>query len=170
MNSGGLGRWLGGWQVAAIVTYNNAGTLQISQSGEHFLNGVNRPNIVPGAKMWSGNWDKVKPYFEGRGPLTHVFSTEAFANTGSQFVLGDAKRAYTSLRGPFYPVENLSLKKIFQITEGKAFSLRMDYFNALNRTQIGWPSTDINASNFGTISNKFAGGNRQGQIEGRFTF
>ena len=151
MNSGGWGRWLGDWQVAAIVTYNNAGTLQITQSGEHFLNGVNRPNVVPGAKMWSGNWDKVKPFFEGKGPLTHVFNTDAFANTGSQFVLGNAKRTYTNLRGPFYPVEDLSLKKVFNITEGKSFSLRMDYFNAFNRTQIGWPSTDINASNFGTI-------------------
>jgi hypothetical protein len=120
--------------------------------------------------MWSGNWNKVKPYFEGKGPLTEVFSTQAFANTGSQFVLGDAHRAYHALRGPFYPVEDLSLRKVFNITEGKYFSLRMDYFNALNRTQIGWPSTDINASNFGTINNKFAAANRQGQIEGRIVF
>jgi len=170
MNGGGLGRWLGNWDAAAIVTYNNGGTLQISQSGEHFINGVNRPNVVPGVKMWSGNWNKVKPYFEGKGPLTEVFSTQAFANTGSQFVLGDAHRAYHALRGPFYPVEDLSLRKVFNITEGKYFSLRMDYFNALNRTQIGWPSTDINASNFGTINNKFAAANRQGQIEGRIVF
>lgn len=169
MNNGGVGRWLGDWQVAAIVTYNNAGPLQVTQSGEHFLNGVNRPNVT-GAKMWSGNWDKVKPYFEGKGPLTHVFSTDAFANTGSQFVLGDAHRAYHALRGPWYPVEDLSLKKIFPITEGKSFSLRMDYFNAFNRTQLPYPSTDINASNFGSITNKFAGGNRQGQIEGRIVF
>lgn len=170
LNNGGVGRWLGGWEVAAIVTYNNGGTLQINQSGEHFLNGVNRPNVVPGAKMWSGNWGRVKPYFEGKGPLTPVFSTGAFSNTGSQFALGNAARAYPSMRGPWYPVEDFSAKKIFHITEGSAFSLRMDYFDALNRTQIGWPTTDINNSNFGYVNYKFPGGNRQGQIEGRITF
>lgn len=170
LNSGHLGRWIGGWEVAAILTYNNGGTLQISQSGESLLNGVNRPNLVPGVKMWSGNWGSVKPYFEGKGPLKTVFSTDAFANTGSQYVLGDAKRAYTALRGPLYPVENLSAKKQFRISEGSSFTVRMDYFNAFNRTQLPFPSTNINASNFGEINGKFAGGNRQGQIQGTFTF
>lgn len=170
LNSGGVGRWLGGWEVAGIVTYNNAGPLQVTQSGEHFLNGLNRPNVVPGVSMWSGNWDKVKPYFEGKGPLVPVFSSNAFSNTGSQFALGDAARTYPSLRGPWYPVEDFSAKKIFRIAEGTAFSLRMDYFDALNRTQLPYPTTDINNSNFGFVNNKFAGGNRQGQIEGLFTF
>jgi hypothetical protein len=169
LNSGRTGRWIGGWEVAGILTYNNAGTLQIIQSGQA-LNGINRSNVVPGVKMWSGNWNKVKPYFEGKGPLTTVFSTDAFANTGSQFILGNAKRTYSALRGPWYPSENLSLKKQFQITEGTSFSLRMDYFNALNRTQIGWPSTNINASNFGEINNKFGAANRQGQIQATFNF
>ncbi|HWE85580.1 MAG TPA: carboxypeptidase-like regulatory domain-containing protein [Terracidiphilus sp.] len=169
LNSGHVGRWVGGWEVAGILTYNNGGTLQITQSGQG-LNGLNRPNRVGGAAMWSGNWDKVKPYFEKKGPLTQVFSADAFANTGSQFVLGNSNRAYSSLRGPNYPAENLSLRKLFHITEGSSLSLRMDYFNAFNRTQIGWPSTNINASNFGTINSAFAGGNRQGQVQATYSF
>lgn len=120
--------------------------------------------------MWSGNYDKVKKYFEGKAPLTPVFSTEAFANTGSQFILGNSRRAYTALRGPSYPTENLSLKKKFRVTEGTSLSVGMDYFNACNRTQVGWPSTNINASNFGEINNKFAAANRQGQIQAMFNF
>jgi hypothetical protein len=170
LNSGRVGRWIGGWEVAGILTYNNAGAMQITQSGEGLMNGINRPNIVPGVKMWSGHWGAVKPYFEGKGPLIKVFSTDAFANTGSQYVLGNAKRAYTSIRGPLYPVENLSAKKLFRITEGTSFSVRMDFFNAFNRTQLPYPSTNINASNFGEINGTFAGGNRQGQIQGTFTF
>jgi hypothetical protein len=165
-----MGRWIGGWEAAAILTYNNAGPLQVTQSGEALMNGVNRPNIVPGVKMWSGNWGAVKPYFEGKGPLQTVFSTNAFANTGNQFNLGNAKRAYTALRGPLYPVENVSVKKLFHITEGSSFTVRMDYFNVFNRTQLPYPSTNINSSNFGEINGKFAGGNRQGQIEGTFNF
>ncbi|HEX4037506.1 MAG TPA: carboxypeptidase regulatory-like domain-containing protein [Acidobacteriaceae bacterium] len=170
LNNGHLGRWLGGWGVAGIVTYNNAGPLQVTQSGEGLMNGVNRPNIAPGVKMWSGNWGSVKPYFEGKGPIETQFSTNAFANTGNEFNLGNAKRDYAALRGPLYPVENLSAQKRFRITEGSWFAVRMDYFNAFNRTQLPYPSTNINASNFGEITSKFAGGNRQGQIEGTFTF
>jgi hypothetical protein len=170
LNSGRTGKWMGGWQVAAILTYNNSQPLAISQSGESFINGANRPNFNPLVRLWSGNYGRVTRYFEGKGPAPLLFSTDAWTNTGSQYVLGNAKRAYNPVRGPWYPVENLSAKKVFQITEGTSFSLRMDYFDAFNRTQAPFPSTNINASNFGLINSKFSGGNRQGQIQGTFNF
>lgn len=170
MNTGKTGKWLGGWQVAAILTYNNSQPLQITQSGEGFLNGVNRPNLNPLVRRWSGNYGKVTQFFEGKGPAPLLFSTGAWSNTGSQYVLGNAKRAYNDVRGPWYPVENFSAKKSFHITEGSSFAVRVDYFNAFNRTQPPFPSTNINASNFGLINTKFAGGNRQGQIQGTFNF
>jgi len=170
LNSGRAGKWMDGWQVSAIVTYNNSQPLQITQSGESFLNGANRPNFNPLANLWSGGYGQVTKYFEGRGPAPELFSTNAFVNTGSQYVLGNAKRAYNSIRGPWYPVENVSARKLFHITEGTSFTVRMDYFNVFNRTQPPFPSTNINASNFGSINTKFAGGNRQGQVEGTFNF
>src|SRR6202012_3884239 len=107
MNSGWMGKVLGGWKVAAILTYNNAGPIQVTQSGQG-LNGKNRPNIVPGVKMSSGGYSQVRDYFLGKlATPPSVFTTNAFANTGSQFVLGNADRTYSSLRGPFYPAENL---------------------------------------------------------------
>jgi hypothetical protein len=170
LNNGRTGQWMGGWQIAAILTYNNSQPLQITQSGEGFINGTNRPNFNPLVKLWSGGYNQVTRYFENRGPAPLLFSTGAWTNTGSQYVLGNAKRAYNTIRGPWYPVENLSAKKMFHITEGSAFTVRVDYFNAFNRTQAPFPSTNINASNFGLINTKFSGGNRQGQIEGVFSF
>jgi len=99
-----------------------------------------------------------------------LFSTGAWTNTGSQYVLGNAKRNYNSVRGPWYPVEDLSAKKTFHITEGTSFAVRMDYFNAFNRVQAPFPTTDINATNFGQVTSKFSAANRQGQIEGTFNF
>lgn len=32
---------------SSILTYNNAGPLQITQSGENLMNGIDRPNIDP---------------------------------------------------------------------------------------------------------------------------
>ena len=72
-----------------------------------------------------------------------LFSTAAWTNTGSQYVLGNANRNYSPVRGPWYPSENLSAKKTFHVTEGTSFSLRMDYFNALNRVQAPFPTTTL---------------------------
>jgi hypothetical protein len=170
LNTGRTAKWAGGWQIAAILTYNNSQPLSITQGGEKLLNGTNRPNFNSGVPLWSGNYDKVTKYFEGRGPAPQLFSTGAWSNTGSQYVLGNAKRNYNSVRGPWYPVENLSAKKTFHFTEGTSFAVRMDYFNAFNRVQPPFPNSDVTATNFGQITGKFSPANRQGQIEGTFNF
>lgn len=170
LNSGATGRYAGGWQIAAILTYNNSQPLDITQSGESFINGTNRPNINPYVTMWSGGYGSIPNFFEGKGAAPTLFSTNAWTNTGSQYVLGNAKRNYTMVRGPWYPVEDLSAKKMFHFTESTMLTLRMDYFNAFNRTQAPFPTTDINASNFGQVTTQFSGGNRQGQAQVVFNF
>jgi hypothetical protein len=99
-----------------------------------------------------------------------LFSTDAWSNSGSQYVLGNANRVYNAVRGPWYPSENLSVKKVFRITEGTSFSVRMDYFNAFNRVQAPFPSTTLGSSNFGQVTAKFTAVNRQGQIQANFNF
>lgn len=170
LNSGIAAKVFGGWKVVGILTYNNAGPIQVTEDGQG-PNGKNRPNIVPGVKMSSGGYNQVRDYFVGKlstPPL--VFTTNAFANTGSQFVLGNAKRTYSSLRGPFYPAENLSAQKLFNIKDNVQFSVHMDYFNAFNRHQWAYPNTDISSPGFGEVLSKAGGGNRQGQISARIRF
>jgi hypothetical protein len=156
--------------VSAILTYNNSQPLAITQSGESFLNGTNRPNFNPGTPLWSGNYSKIPLFFEGKIPAPQLFSTNAWSNTGSQYVLGNANRVYNQVRGPWYPSENLSVKKLFHLTEGSSFTVRMDYFNALNRVQAPFPTTSLGSSNFGEVTSKFTATNREGQIEANFNF
>jgi hypothetical protein len=170
LNKGQTGKWIGGWQVSAILTYNNSQPLAITQSGESFLNGTNRPNFNPGTPLWSGNYSKIPLFFEGKIPAPQLFSTNAWSNTGSQYVLGNANRVYNQVRGPWYPSENLSVKKLFHLTEGSSFTVRMDYFNALNRVQAPFPTTSLGSSNFGEVTSKFTATNREGQIEANFNF
>ena len=170
LNQGETGKLIGGWQVSAILTYNNAQPLAITQTGESFLNGTNRPNFNPNVPLWSGNYSKIPLFFEGKIPAPLLFSTNAWTNTGSQYVLGNANRVYNPVRGPWYPSENLSVKKLFHITEGTSFAVRMDYFNAFNRVQAPFPTTSLGSSNFGQVTSKFSATNRQGQIEATFNF
>jgi len=134
------------------------------------MNGTNYPNINPNVSMWSGNYKQIPLYFEGKIPAPVLFSTTAWTNTGSQYVLGNANRNYPAVRGPWYPVENLSAKKTFHITEGMSFTLRMDYFNALNRVQAPFPTTTLGSSNFGEVTSKFTATNREGQAQATFNF
>ena len=170
LNTGWTGKLVGGWQVSAILTYNNSQPLGITQSGESLMNGTNRPNFNPSVPLWSGNYGQITKYFEGKIPAPLLFSTTAWSNTGSQYVLGNANRNYSAVRGPWYPVENLSAKKLFRMTEGTSFTVRMDYFNAFNRVQAPFPTTTLGSSNFGQVTSKFTATNRQGQIEATFNF
>lgn len=171
LNTGRTGKYAGGWQIAAILTYNNSQPLAITQSGESFINGTNRPNINPNVSMWSGNYGNITKFFDGKlATAPTLFSTGAWTSTGSQYVLGNANRVYNSVRGPWYPSENLSAKKLFHITEGSSFSVRMDYFNALNRVQAPFPTTSVTATNFGQVTSKFTATNREGQIEAIYNF
>ncbi len=171
LNTGAAGKYAGDWQVSALLTYNNSQPLAITQSGESFMNGTNYPNINPNVRMWSGNYNKITKFFEGKLPTApYLFSTNAFTNTGNEYVLGNANRDYSSIRGPWYPVENLSAKKLFHVTEGSYFTLRMDYFNALNRVQSPSPTTSLGSSNFGQVTSKFSATNREGQAELTFNF
>jgi hypothetical protein len=170
LNKGQLGKWIGGWQISGIATYNNAQPLAITQSGESFLNGTNRPNFNAGTPLWSGNYAKIPLFFEGKIPAPLLFSTTAWSNTGSQYILGNANRVYNPVRGPWYPVENLSAKKLFHITEGTSLTVRADYFNALNRVQAPFPTTSLGSSNFGEVTSKFTATNREGQLEATINF
>jgi len=170
LNSGKLAEVFGGWQVGGIFVYNDSGPLGVTQTGSG-LNGFDRPNVVPGVKMGSGDYNRVKDYFLGKlAAPPKMFTTNAFANTGSQFVLGNTKRNYSGLRGPSYQNEDIGAMKLFHVKDNVLITLRMEYFNAFNRHIFNGPITDISSPNFGEVVSTNGGGNRQGQISARIRF
>jgi hypothetical protein len=169
-NSGVPAKVFGGWEMTFIGRYKDSAPLEVTQTGSG-LNGFNRPNVVPGVKMGSRGYNLVKDYFIGKLPAPPVmFTTNAFANTGSQFVLGNAARSYSPLRGPAYQHEDIGIMKLFHIKGNVLATVRMDYFNAFNRHIFNGPITDISSPNFGEVISENGGGNRQGQISARVRF
>jgi hypothetical protein len=170
-NSGFTGQLLGGWQIGAILDYEGGTPFGPTESYQG-LNGFDRPNYVPGAKVQTFNYGAVKDYLIGkRSTNPATFSTNAFTPTPNQYVLGDSLRNYPGLRNPPTRTESVSLMKRFSISDYAKLSLRLDYFNAFNRVQVGNPDTNILNSTFGQVTS--AGSNqmnRQGQITGRIEF
>ena len=113
------------------------------------------------------------PYFENKTPSAVQpvqFTTNAFHNTGP-WELGNSVRAYSELRTPPLLAENIALMKYFRITEKVKATLRIDYFNLFNRTQLQAPDNNSLDSTFGQITNRSSQlSNRQGQATFRLEF
>lgn len=173
LNSRGpLAQALGGWQFSTLLTY--AGGFPMGAANSYnplVVNGFDRPNVVPGVRMKTYNYGRSRQFFTGRLSSQPIqFTTDAFVNTGA-FQLGDAMRAYPSLRTPPLGIENFDAIKTFHLSERVQASLRVDYFNAFNRTQFQAPDTNSLDSTFGQITNLSSQiSNRQGQATFRVEF
>ena len=171
-NSGVTGQLTGGWKVGWILDYEQ-GTPFGVYNGSSPLNGFNRPNRVAGVPLTRASYSLAHQYLvNGKtGTIPQLFNTSAFVSTGSQYILGNAQRNYSELRNPNYYNEAVSLEKGFSFTERYKLTLKVDYFNLLNRTYFaGGINTDQSNSNFGQYSPGTNNVNRQGQATIRLNF
>ena len=173
-HKGLVGEVTGGWKVGWILDYEQGTPYGVSGGGTLPLNGFNRPNRNTSVPLQSDN-SKIKHYLIYRNSKTgapaapQIFNPAAFVATPA-YVEGTAKRNYSELRNPAYYNEAASLEKGFFFGERFRGILKVDYFNLLNRTYIGYNvDTGVTDSNFGVYS-AGSSGNRQGQATFRLTF
>jgi hypothetical protein len=173
LNNHTTGNLLGGWQVGWILDYEDGGTLGPSENGTPFPNGFDRPNQNPSVSLSTAHYTQARDCFITK-VCKPLFNPAAFTPTSSQFVLGNALRAYSGMRNSAIAVENLNARKHFYFGERFQGILQVDYFNAFNRTQFNGPDTNVNDSAFGTVTNQGTPGNypanRQGQVSFHLTF
>ena len=171
-SSRALSAVVGGWQFSAILTYAGGNPFGAYNGFNPLLvNSFDRPDIVTGVPLKTYNYKLSKDYFTGKTATQPVqFSTGAFQNTGP-WGLGTSKRAYTELRSPPLRMESFDLIKTFKIGDHVQASLRLDYFNAFNRTQLQQPDNNSLDSTFGQITNLSSQiSNRTGQGTFRVQF
>ena len=169
---GAISELTGGWQISAILNYGGGNPMGATNGFNPLLvNSFDRPNIVPNVALKTYNYGLSKSYFEGKVAQAPVqFTTDAFSNTGPWGV-GDSKRAYAALRTPPLRIESFNAIKTFPIGEHVKASLRVDYFNAFNRTQLQSPDTNSLDTTFGQVINLSSQiSNRQGQATFRVEF
>jgi hypothetical protein len=163
---------IGGWQVSSILNYSGGYAFGPMNSFNPLLvNYIDRPNRLSGVPLSTFSYKLSKDFFTGKTPVRPVqFTTNAFQNTGP-WEVGNAVRNYTELRNPPLRIESFDAIKTFHLFEHLQASLRVDYFNAFNRTQLSNPSHNSNSSNFGKITSRSSQiSNRQGQVTFRVEF
>jgi hypothetical protein len=108
----------------------------------------------------------------GSDNATCESSTGPFCNPQA-FTFGDAPRtlSFDGLRNPgFYSLDG-SVSRTFDITERLKFVFRADCQNIPNRVGFGGIQTNVNNTNFGTVSSATGNtGSRDFQFSGRINF
>ncbi len=178
LNSNGIvPRIFGGWQVAGIMDYYAGNPVGPTQDNVVLMatntngDGENRPNVVTGVKRQTYSYKLTKQYFEGKlATQPTQFNTNAFTPS-PYYGLGNAARNYSSMTSPPLAMENFDAIKSFQVTHKVLAIVRVDYFNAFNRTQLQIPDGDIDDGTFGMVTKQSSQiGNRQGQLTLRLQF
>jgi hypothetical protein len=174
---------LGGWQVAGIMNYSTGNPLGIYEDTNNVVLSTNangdaqpRPNIVPGQARKTYSYSRTRDYFVGKTAEQPVqFNTNAYSEAG-QFTFGNAARNYIGITAPPNLMEDFDAMKTFHIGERVKAILRVDYFNAFNRTQFGSKAPPVDndiddGSDFGLVQGTSSNiSNRQGQATFRVQF
>jgi hypothetical protein len=136
------GKIIGGWQVAAITTFQSGFPVGITVIGDPANTGTfgQRPNLSGNPNLPDGE-RTVDRWFD-----TSVFSRPApftFGNAGRDIVDSDGVSNF-----------DLSLIKVFKITERQSIQFRAEFFNAFNHPTFGAPGTGLGSRSFGAITSQ----------------
>jgi len=153
-----LNNAVGGWSLGLTNYYESGTPVQFQSCGTQVINctpliytaGYNRPNLS--GTNFSVNW---KNYYNNlKGGSTPIFNTSIFSFPGA-WTIGNAAELYNNFRNPWYNEEDLTVNKKFYVNERVNFEMGMEFFNVLNRMNIGnCMGTDNgpNAGNFGLVA------------------
>ncbi|MCL4850075.1 MAG: TonB-dependent receptor [Bryobacteraceae bacterium] len=150
---------LGGWETNGIITLTSGSWLTVVSGVDNSQSAVNqdRADIIGDPHLDSG-----RPRQE---TLDSYFNTKAFtANAVGTF--GTSGR--NILQGPGDAVVDAGLAKTFPIREDMRIQFRSEFFNLLNRVNLGNPNLNASAAQFGRITT--AGSPRVLQLALKFIF
>ncbi len=150
----GLNAVAGGWQINLITVLQSGAPLNITASPNtaRSLGGTQRPNNTG-----------ISAAMEGRvqDRLTGYLNPAAFS-AAPLYTYGNVSRTLPDVRGPRYSNVDLSVFKIFPITEKVKLQFRAEAFNFMNSPMFGLPNGAFGSANFGLITSQ---ANRPRQVQ-----
>ena len=162
---------IGGWSASSNVTLQTGQPVHIEMANSRLANGSQRPNITcshPGTGI--SFHDAAAALLNGATSGIRLFNGSCFDDPGDQ-QLGNAPRYLSNLTTPGNENVDLGLRKEFRIRETKRLQIRMEAFNAFNRTRFGRANFSFGSGRFGEVNNLYPGFRaRQLQIVARFEF
>lgn len=189
---------IGGWQITGFNKYNSGPTLtpNFTPAGPEELSNsggvMYRPYIAAGVSASVAKQRLHIPYHPEEAFCDSVYAsttqasyngcTVAFQTTpyttnpnGTATIPNDPRGNVNNgfLRGDFFDELDAGVNKKFALPwYNSFFELRVDFYNAVNKTNFGVPGMTCCSTSFGRITNTLgaSGPGRVGQIQGRLWF
>jgi hypothetical protein len=170
---------LGGWTLGGVLRYASGLPIQAPAANN------NLGTVLPGSSTFANRVPGVPLFLNDLN--CHCFDpTKAFVLNPAAWTqpaagqFGGSSIYFNDYRYQRRPDEEMSLGRTFRLRERMSFSLRMEFFNIFNRTEMNNPSASnsqatqvlqngLTASGFGYINTgSVAFGPRSGQLVGQF--
>jgi hypothetical protein len=137
-----------GWKINGFVKYNSGVPLTIS-------GGVGSLGTI-GYSQWANSVPGVSPYLvtsPGDVALnsTKYLNAAAFTTT-TGFNFGNLNNNLSWVRGFWYKEEDLTVGRVFRVTEQVKFDLSVDAANPFNFHRWNNPNTSLTSGQFGIVS------------------
>jgi hypothetical protein len=141
-HGGLLSHLLSDWNLAPLMRYQSGLPANPTTGKDNSLtgSGLDRPNVVAGAQMYTGAAHGLKYQYVNPGIYT-ANPIGTFGNAG-----------HLSLRGPGYFNVDVAVSRQFKLLEHLTLQARVDAFNVLNHPNFGLPVGNISSANFGQIT------------------
>jgi hypothetical protein len=145
--------------------------VHIEMALDRLSNGTQRPNVTCGnPSAGISPHAAASALLNGATSGISVFNTNCFADPGDQ-QLGNAPRYFGDLTSQGIENVDLGLRKEFKIRETQKLQVRMEAFNALNRTRFDRAAFQYGSGGFGQVTGLANGSHaRQMQVVARFEF
>ena len=173
-----------GWQLAPIIHITSGApfTVVSGVDGSFTSGGFDRPNVVPGAQVYTHNAIRSQNTPANRQYINIAAFSSVTAGCptlpGSTTInvlqcpgygtFGNVSR--NSYRGPNYIQTDAALSRIFAIHEAMNLQLRFEAFNFLNHPYFSTPTATTSSSTFGQVTSTTGEGPRIFQAAVKFNF
>ncbi|HWB99696.1 MAG TPA: hypothetical protein VG672_23475, partial [Bryobacteraceae bacterium] len=162
---------VGGWSVSSNVTLQTGLPAAVRMARNRLAGGSQRPNVTcatPGTGI--GYHSAASALLNGASSGFSVFNPSCFEDPGDQ-QLGNAPRYFDNLFSQGINNIDLALRKQFAFKENMKLQVRMEAFNAFNRTRFDRAAYGFGSGNFGEVTSLADGFHaRQMQVVVRFEF
>jgi len=162
---------IGGWSASSNLTMQSGQPVAIRMNHNRLADGRQRPNVsCSDVGTGIGYHDAAAALLNGASSGFSVFNPSCFADPGDQ-QLGNAPRYFDNMFSQGIDNVDLAMRKQFLIREGMKFQVRVEAFNAFNRTRFDRADYHFGGGGFGQVSSLANGFHaRQMQIVARFEF
>jgi hypothetical protein len=166
-------KFIGGWDATTLLHYNSGQPLPIFANNPYYQWAAVYPNVnLKGdfsRKFHYGNF--VAPSGSSAAPAGDQYFLGSNFTQPAYGTLGTGPEIVGALRGFGYADEDAALLKYTSFGPESKFklSIRVEFYNLLNRHYFSNPNTNISSSQFGYVTSS-TGTPRQGQFGARFTW